>query len=112
MDKQYEPFCVVDPLFYDAMRSGQARTTEFAAAARPLPDGWQRDVLDDWLVYGPPGASLPPQGWKIHVSACLDNAERILEKVWAYCVPRGLSFKFIHGPRALLLRNAKYARRG
>jgi hypothetical protein len=112
MDKQYERFCVVDPYFYDALVGGPEPAAQFAAAHRPVPAGWEREPLDDWLVYGPAGSSLPAQGWKIHVSACLDNAERVLDRVWDYCVPRGLSFKFIHGPRALLLRNAKYARRG
>jgi serine/threonine protein kinase len=112
MDRQYERFCAADPYFYDALTSAQPEATWFAAARRPVPDGWQRDTLDDWLVYGPAGGALPEQGWKIHISACLDNAERILDRVLAYCVPHGLPFKFIHGRAALLIRNAKYARRG
>lgn len=112
MDRQYERFCVADPYFYDSLNSGQRETTWFAAAQRPVPDGWSREPLDDWLVYGPVGGKLPDQGWKIHVSACLDNAERVLDQVFRYCQSRGLSFKFIHGRAALLLRNAKYARRG
>ncbi|MEU7976536.1 class III lanthionine synthetase LanKC, partial [Micromonospora sp. NPDC049089] len=72
---------------------------------------WRREPLDDWLIYAPDGGSLPQQGWKIHVSAGLANAERVLDAVWNYCVPRGLSFKFLRGPRTLLLRNSKYAAR-
>jgi aminoglycoside phosphotransferase len=118
MDKQYEAFCMVDPIFYDALRGSEAKgdarasAGEFAAGRRPVPAGWQRERRDDWLVYGPIGARLPDQGWKIHVSACLDNAERVLDRVWAYCVARGLSFKFIYGRPALLMRNSKYAPRG
>ena len=112
MDKQYERFCVVDPHFYDSLSSGQRESTWFAAARRPVPEGWRRETLDDWLVYGPEGGSLPDQGWKAHVSACLDNADRVLDKVFRYCVSSGLPFKFIHSRPALLLRNAKYARRG
>jgi serine/threonine protein kinase len=112
MDTQYERFCAADPFFYDALTSAQPEATWFAAARLPVPAGWQRDTLDDWLVYGPVGADLPDQGWKIHVSACLDNADRVLDRVVGYCVPRGIPFKFIHGRAALLMRNAKYARRG
>lgn len=112
MDKQYERFCAVDPYFYDSMSSGPQESTWFAAARRPVPQGWQREPLDDWLVYGPVGGSLPDQGWKIHISACLDNAESVLDRVFRHCHQRGLSFKFIHGRAALLMRNAKYARRG
>ena len=52
------------------------------------------------------------QGWKIHVSACLDNAEKVLDLVWQYCVDRELSFKYLRGKTSLLVRNAKYAARG
>jgi hypothetical protein len=112
MDKQYDRYCVVDPLFYDSLNTERSATALFATAQRPIPDGWQREALDDWLVYGPVGGSLPPQGWKIHVASCMDNADRVLDRVFDYCVAHGLSFKFIHGPMALLMRNAKYARRG
>jgi len=112
MDKQYERFCVVDPQFYDSLTSVRRQSTWFAAARRPVPQGWRRETLDDWLIYAPLGASLPDQGWKMHVSVCLDNADRVLDQVFSYCQGRGLSFKFIHGRAALLLRNAKYARRG
>ena len=112
MDERYDTYCAVDPLFYDSLTSTDARTTGFRTAERPLPAGWRSEPKDDWLIYGPDGGSLPQQGWKVHVSACLHNAERVLETVWDYCVPRGLSFKFLRGPRMLLLRNAKYAPRG
>jgi serine/threonine protein kinase len=112
MDKQYERFCVVDPHFYDSLNTGQDETKWFAAARRPVPDGWEREALDDWIVYGPVGGSLPDQGWKVHIAACLDNADRVLDQVFEYCQFHGLSFKFIHGRSALLMRNAKYARRG
>ena len=58
-------------------------------AGRPLPDGWVREDMGDWLILRPRVAELPPQGWKIHVSACLDNAEQILEAVQDHCLPRG-----------------------
>ncbi|MDG4831165.1 class III lanthionine synthetase LanKC [Solwaraspora sp. WMMD1047] len=112
MDERYDTYCAVDPLFYDSVASASTRTTEFSAADRPVPPGWRREPSDDWFIYGPEGGDLPQQGWKVHLSACLDNADRILDAAWDYCVPRGLPFKFLRGPRMLLLRNAKYARRG
>src|SRR5262245_60774588 len=113
VSRQYEAFCAIDPLFYDSLSSADVDIEEYPAACRPVPEGWTREPLDDWLIYAPSGATLPPQGWKIHVSARLDNAVRILDTVWNYCVPRGLAFKFIRGPQPLLMRNSKYApRRG
>ncbi|WP_433261708.1 class III lanthionine synthetase LanKC [Micromonospora vinacea] len=110
MDERYDSYCAADPLFYDSLGSAVAQPV-FPAAERPMPTGWRREPLDDWLIYAPDDGSLPQQGWKIHVSAGLANAERVLDAVWNYCVPRGLSFKFLRGPRTLLLRNSKYAAR-
>ncbi|SCF16258.1 class III lanthionine synthetase LanKC [Micromonospora chokoriensis] len=110
MDERYDSYCAADRLFYDSLGSAVAQPA-FPAADRPVPHGWRREPLDDWLIYGPDGGALPQQGWKIHISATLTNAERILDTVFDYCVPRGLSFKFLRGPRTLLLRNSKYAAR-
>lgn len=82
------------------------------AATRRLPDGWRQASQSDWLINIPPGGQIPPQGWKIHVSACLGNAEEILGRVWEYCVPRSITFKFLRGQLAIFVRNAKYASRG
>ncbi|KAB1910089.1 class III lanthionine synthetase LanKC [Micromonospora sp. AMSO31t] len=110
MDERYDSYCAVDPLFYDSLASSDVETPGYAADRPPAP-GWEREVKDDWLVHGPVAGSLPPQGWKIHVSARLDNAERVLARVMDYCEPRGIPFKHLRGPRMLLMRNSKYARR-
>ncbi|MGW7194905.1 class III lanthionine synthetase LanKC [Streptomyces chryseus] len=125
MDNRYEVFCLADRQFYEtpdrlsAGRSGgSAPAPLFEVAQRELPAGWRRFVSGDWMHINPvdaQGAPLPGrplQGWKIHVSACLDNAEKTAAKVWDYCVPRALPFKFVPGPQPLHLRNSKYAGRG
>ncbi|HET9141389.1 MAG TPA: serine/threonine protein kinase, partial [Actinophytocola sp.] len=113
MDQGYDAFCMVDPLFYDTVHADSTGAT-FATADRTLPEGWTRRPQDDWLVFDPgaAGPALPLQGWKIHVSACLDNADRVLDAVWDYCVERGIEFKFLRSPSALLARVSKYAPRG
>ncbi|MFY1622823.1 class III lanthionine synthetase LanKC [Micromonospora sp. WMMD735] len=113
MDDRYDAYCAVDPLFYDSLSSASATATGIGYATdRPQPADWEREVKDDWLIHAPVGGTLPPQGWKIHVSARLDNAERVLTRVMDYCEPRGIPFKHLRGPRMLLMRNSKYARRG
>ncbi len=112
MDKRYELFCLADPLFYDSPNRSGAADRCFAAATRPLPAGWAQTRLGEWQVQMPPGDPLPAQGWKIHVSASTENAEQVLGRLFDYCVPRQLSFKFLRSPLALHLRNAKYAPRG
>jgi len=60
----------------------------------------------------PDGVSLPGQGWKIHASACLDNAEEVIRAVCDYCIPRRIPFKFIPARGLFHLRNLKYTSRG
>ncbi|HWG01406.1 MAG TPA: class III lanthionine synthetase LanKC, partial [Trebonia sp.] len=110
MDKQYEQYCLANPLFYDSPRNDDSETL-FPVSRRPLPADWRRVRHGDWLINVPPGPPIPAQGWKIHVSACLDNADDVISRVWRYCVPRGISFKFLGSPLAVLMRNAKYAPR-
>ncbi|MEE1939830.1 class III lanthionine synthetase LanKC [Streptomyces sp. TRM 70361] len=114
MSKGYAVFCDADRQFYDAphrISDDSGRTGGYEAARRPVPAGWQSHRSGDWLAFRPLDAKLPYQGWKIHVSACLDNAGRIAEKVWDYCVPRGIAFKFVPSRYLLHNRNAKYAER-
>jgi tRNA A-37 threonylcarbamoyl transferase component Bud32 len=107
VDKRYEPYCLGSPFFYD-LPPGQ----DFAIADRPLPADWRRDRQGDWMVCVPPEPGTPLQGWKIHASACLDNSEDIIKRVWEYCVPRDISFKFVSSRLGVLVRNGKYASRG
>jgi tRNA A-37 threonylcarbamoyl transferase component Bud32 len=122
MDKRYEVFCLADRNFYetpDLLSTGIKNTVPlFEAAERAVPGGWKTFLSGDWLHVNPvapdgtPRPGRPMQGWKIHVSACLDNAEKTAAKVWDYCVPRAIPFKFVPSPHALHLRNSKYAGRG
>jgi len=64
------------------------------------------------MHYAPLGLSLPSQGWKIHVSSCLEDVDTTLAAVWEYCVPRGLAFKFLRSEAVLVMMNSKAAFRG
>lgn len=112
MDDRYAAFTMADPAFYDAMYSAETAGESFAVAGRELPEGWRRSESDDWLTMRREDVALPAQGWKIHASATMDGAERVLAAVWDYCVPRGIQFKFLRSPSALLVRVSKYAPRG
>lgn len=116
MNKGYAVFCDADRHFYDAPHRMSAeanggRGALYGAATLPVPEGWQRNRSGDWLALRPVESPLPAQGWKIHVSATLDNAESVLDRVMAYCVPRGIAFKFVPSRYLLHTRNAKYADR-
>ncbi|MGH3172231.1 MAG: class III lanthionine synthetase LanKC [Trebonia sp.] len=110
MDKQYEQYCLAHPLFYDSLQSGDQRRY-FPVARRPLPLGWRRTAHGDWMTFQPPGTELPHQGWKIHASACPENADNVLHRIWKYCVAHGIHFKIISSPFGVRARNLKYAPR-
>lgn len=139
MDNRYEVFCLADPYFYESLdrlpmagsgnspahsESGsepgpgtpRPLVSAFETAQREVPRGWRTVRAGDWLHVDPGGegaggAGRPMQGWKVHVSAGLGNADKVAAKVWDYCVPRGIPFKFVPSPQLLHLRNSKYAGR-
>ncbi|MEV6974183.1 class III lanthionine synthetase LanKC [Kitasatospora sp. NPDC093806] len=111
MDTRYESHSFADPLFYDTPVRWAA-PEEFAATHEPVPDGWVRADRGIWSGLHPSGVPLPEQGWKVHVSARLDNAERVLAAVREHCLADRLPFKFLRGLPVLQLQNAKYAPRG
>ncbi|MEU3271472.1 class III lanthionine synthetase LanKC [Saccharomonospora sp. NPDC006951] len=109
VERRYEEFCLADPLFFDEQRGS---ATEHFARFAPLPeDGWTERQHGSWRILHPLGASLPYQGWKIHVSATLDNAEQVLGTVHEYLIDRAVTFKHLTDMAVLLARNSKYAPR-
>lgn len=111
MNDGYEAFCMVDRQFYDAPGLG-TEPDDYSLVNRPVPPGWTPSSNDHWAMFAPTGVDLPIQGWKIHVSGCLDNAEAVITTVSDYAIAHVMAFKFLRGPRIVLARNAKYAPRG
>ncbi|NIK59524.1 class III lanthionine synthetase LanKC [Kribbella shirazensis] len=109
--EQYELYCLSDRFFYDRPTEGTEHP-DFPLCARPVPDGWDHEAGEIWMHYAPRGLALPSQGWKIHVSSCLEDAERTMAAVWEYCVPRGIPFKYLRSEAVLVMMNSKSAFRG
>lgn len=84
----------------------------FRLSDSDVPDGWERSTTEFWVQLAPKAAELPDQGWKIHVSATLDDAEKVIEIVAEYCLVKRLSFKFLPSRDTYLIMNGKYAPRG
>ncbi|MFJ5680072.1 class III lanthionine synthetase LanKC [Streptomyces sp. NPDC093097] len=114
MDKRYENYCMADPVFFEApgRSDNGASGTDFAVSGRAVPEGWRQHRGDMWLELHPLGEHMLEQGWKVHASGTAENAERMIETVWDYCVPRRYGFKFLPSRHAFLGQNGKYAPRG
>ncbi|TJZ57391.1 serine/threonine protein kinase [Streptomyces piniterrae] len=111
MKMRHQQFSLIDPVFYETPYGVRPGDTSFAVGTLTPPDGWQRHEGEAWLHLAPKDRQLPDQGWKIHVSARPENAERVLRKVWQHCTRHRLAFKFLRTPRLHLLQNSKYADR-
>nr|WP_297422738.1 class III lanthionine synthetase LanKC [uncultured Actinotalea sp.] len=110
MNRHHLPFCHPGTPFYDL---GPALTHRpFRALEQAPPPGWERRVGPEWTHLVPQDVLLVRQGWKIHVSARPDNAERVLDAVLGYCFDRGLQLKVLSAPAVLRRRSAKDADRG
>ena len=112
MIEQYEVYCLADRHFYERLDRSQAEHADFEICARPLPDGWEHQGTDTWMHYAPPGEAVRPQGWKVHISARIDDAERALAIVWDYCTAHRIPFKYLRSRSVMVMFNAKSAFRG
>ncbi|MFU8872166.1 class III lanthionine synthetase LanKC [Micromonospora sp. SL4-19] len=109
LDFRFLDFCRDDTLFYD--RPDPHNAEGDFLAGRPPGDGWRSERGREWTVCTPPVLDIPDQGWKIHVSASPENAEKLLDAVAPYCVERGLMFKYISSREILGRRGSKYGDR-
>ncbi|MBU6532332.1 class III lanthionine synthetase LanKC [Streptomyces mayonensis] len=104
-------FCPPGTPFFDLPARSAAAEDDFSLVHDALPEGWSRAPGSEWVVLSPPGVTLPRQGWKIHVSATLENAGRVLDVVAKYCLTERVMFKFIGSRDLLQRRNSKYGDR-
>jgi tRNA A-37 threonylcarbamoyl transferase component Bud32 len=75
---------------------------------RLLPSRWRLNVGPTWTQAIGPKRLARVQGWKIHLSSTLDNAERTLEIATHTCSQRATEFKFAsdeYRHRRLLSKN-------
>ena len=113
MDLRYEAFCFADRRFYDLQSSTESDLPgdDFSHELPELPTGWTQVERNVWRHLHPHGVQLPKQGWKIHVSAGLDNAGKVLKATFDYCVEQRIPFKYLPTVSIVLARNSKYAPR-
>ncbi|MBP2471665.1 hypothetical protein JOF53_000537 [Crossiella equi] len=105
----YFLYCQADRWFFETPGNISDEADRYSSPAPP--EGWTSTVSGLWRVHQPPRPVLPPQGWKVHVSATPATAGTAIERVARWCFGTGVPFKHLRGEQALRLCGSKQAHR-
>ena len=99
--REHAAYLIADPSFFESI--GQLTITpSFQDLARQaLPESWNLERSEIWMMATFPGMAMPPQGFKIHLSTTPENACEMLRIVIPLCVTLGIPFKFAASPEIL-----------
>lgn len=103
LDQMY--FAQNDPWFY-SRPDVTDRSRRYVAI---LQQGWKETQRGEWCSRLPPldSTNRSVQGWKIHVSANLDNAQQVLARVSKITQALGIPYKFLTSEQKLSQRLSK-----
>lgn len=107
MDFRYELYLRPDDRYY--REPDYSVSTPFRAE---LPIGWITKKEEHWQHYAPDRVRLPDQGWKIHISAQVDDAQMMLDTLSRFLFKSRVAFKHVITKEELTLKNSKYGERG
>jgi hypothetical protein len=101
-------FLVADEDYYEPWDSADPGRRYSACQ---MPAEWVRRDSGAWTHWSPVGVVIPGQGWKVHVSSSLANAQSVLAVVSLACAEMGVPFKHLAGRRMFLLAHDKHGTR-
>lgn len=110
--EQLGGFTFVDRNFFEPLSRLPATREYEALLTELLPADWQLERWDIWLGARCDRLAMPDQGFKIHVSALLENAETTLRRVVPELVRTGTLFKIAGDPMLHRFLNSKRCGRG
>ncbi len=106
-------YVLADRSFYEPLSLYKTSDGDFhQPLLRILPDEWILERWNLWWNCRHPSSQIPPQGWKIHISATLSNAPPVLLTVARELFAAGASFKFVADRSLLAMVNGKRWHRG
>lgn len=76
-----------------------------------IPDGWESARDEEWCCYLPAHGIEERQGWKIHISATIEQAHETLEQVAQIAIEHGLPFNHLSTAERFFWRNSKLCAR-
>ncbi|MEW4221797.1 class III lanthionine synthetase LanKC [Rossellomorea marisflavi] len=108
--QQFLPF---DKKFYENLSEYIPNYELLTLARSQIPlEKWKVKRSNLWFYAHPDGVELPLQGWKIHISATIENYKEILKKSVEYLVANSIPFKFLVDKLSLKFMNSKLQNRG
>lgn len=110
MDLRYQFYLSDDSKFYK-LNNLQRNST--LLTIRSLPATWKivPSADDHWQYCFTSKVSTPPQGWKIHITSRIENAQEILDIVSHILFKMNTNFKFVTSLFDLTMKNSKYGDR-
>lgn len=76
-----------------------------------VPQNWKSYSDLYWTYFMNPKIKLPPQGWKIHISAGYNDMEKVIEIISSYMFKENITFKVVSSYEEWLIKNSKAADR-
>lgn len=109
-------YTLKDETFYEPYEVRYQPSQEYIALVtdllRDLRNDWSTTRDGFWFHIHPREFALPVQGWKVHVSATINNGASILERVAKIALANNVPFKFALDRNILSLISSKKWNRG
>jgi serine/threonine protein kinase len=110
--RELNSYTFVDPHYFEPL-SRHTISSDYEEVLRQLlPDDWEVSRHDLWLMAASHRTEIPPQGFKIHLSATFHSAREVLRRVVPECAQDVVAFKVVADPLLLGVVGSKNYGRG
>ncbi|MBN9684694.1 MULTISPECIES: class III lanthionine synthetase LanKC N-terminal domain-containing protein [unclassified Corallococcus] len=110
--EEFSFYTLTHPDYFETLSRFPVSQTYPGLLKSLLPPDWSISSFDVFLKASFERAVLTPQGFKIHVSSSVADAETVLRRVVPECVRAGVTFKIVADPFLLRFLNSKRYSRG
>jgi serine/threonine protein kinase len=105
-EERFDLFARVDNIWYEDLSYAEIESS-LVSEVRALLPHVEMKRQGVWMHVRTGKAAMQEQGWKIHVSASVEEAANVLRIVCAVCEKHGVHFKFICDTTLLSMVNSK-----
>ncbi|MGG1962151.1 class III lanthionine synthetase LanKC [Bacillus pumilus] len=105
MDLRYIEFMSPGNLFYELVTPNKLVNKYSIPTLNK--EEWKQNMDIHWRYCIYTKEKMPKQGWKIHITTDIEEAQKTLDIVIPYLIKNKVSFKFVPNERQLLFKNSK-----